>query len=144
MYIYKDQTLYQNLRHLIGLHHCRSRQLLENQGVYPGQPPLLFALDKEDGQSNKELSEKLGIQPATVTMMVKRMNKAGLIERRQDGQDQRISRVYLTEEGRQTSRRAAIIVEKIEADCFSSLSKEEKESLNKILIKMTKSLSKKC
>ena len=129
---------------LIGLYHYRTHQLLENQGVYPGQPPLLFALHKEGGQSQKELSQKLGIQPATVTMMVKRMTKAGLIERKQDQEDQRVSRVYLTKEGEKTRKRLAIIMGQIENECFGSLSEEEIQTLNVLLLKMKENILSVC
>ncbi|HHX60909.1 MAG TPA: winged helix-turn-helix transcriptional regulator [Epulopiscium sp.] len=131
---------YHIFHQVIGLHHYRTHQLLDNQGAYPGQPPLLFALHKQDGQSQKELSEKLGIQPATITMMVKRMVKAGLIEKKQDQEDQRVSRIYLTKEGKDTRERVAIIAKKIEEECFSSLTDEDKEVFGKLLIKMRENL----
>lgn len=143
-----DKDQFKSTHHLfhqvIGLYHYRIHQLLENQGVYPGQPPLLFALHKEDGQSQKELSQKLGIQPATVTMMVKRMTKAGLIERKQDQEDQRVLRVYLTKEGEETRKRVAIIMSQIENDCFGSLSKEEIDILKVLLLKMKKNILNVC
>ena len=137
---YKTNSPYHILHQVVGLHHHRTHQLLENQGVYPGQPPLLFALYKQDGQSQKELSEKLGIQPATITMMVKRMAKTGLIERRQDKEDQRISRVYLTKEGEKTRKRVAVIVKELEDECFGNFTAEEKEVLGKLLSKMRENL----
>lgn len=135
---------YHIFHQVIGLHHYRTHQLLENQGVYPGQPPLLFALHKENGQSQRELSQKLGVQPATVTMMVKRMTKAGLIERKQDKEDQRVSRVYLTKEGEETRKRMAIIMGQIENECFGSLSEEEKETLKVLLCKMKENILSNC
>lgn len=137
---YKNQSPYQVFHQVIGLHHCRSRELLEDQGVYPGQPPLLFALDKQDGQSQKQLSEALGIKPATITMMVKRMTKAGLVKRERDKEDQRVSRVYLTHEGKIIREKAAIILKQLEEECFASLSKEESQTLHELLAKMRDNL----
>ena len=141
---YESKSPYHLSHQVIGLHHYRTHQLLENQGVYPGQPPLLFALHKEDGQSQKELAQKLRIQPATVTVMVKRMTKAGLIERRRDEEDQRISRVYLTPEGEKIRERAAVIVRKIEEECFGSLDEEEMETLKRLLFKMKENIINVC
>ena len=138
----KNNTLYKTLHEVIGLHHCRSRQLLESQGVYPGQPPLLFALHTEDGQSQKELSQKLGIQPATITMMVRRMAKAGLIERRKDEDDLRISRVYLTDAGRETRDKVEVIISKLHRECFDGLDLAEQESLKALLMKVKANLLK--
>lgn len=142
----KDQSKspYYMFHQVMGLLHHRTHQLLENQGVYPGQPPLLFALHKEDGQSQKQLSDKLGVQPATMTMMVKRMTKAGLIERKQDQEDLRVSRVYLTKEGEETRKRLAIIMGQIEKECFGSLSEEESKQLKKLLAKMKQNMLNVC
>ena len=139
-----NNSPYQIFHQVVGLHHYRTHQLLENQGVYRGQPPLLFALHKEDGQSQKDLSEKLGVQPATIAVMVKRMAKTGLIERRQDKNDQRVSRVYLTHEGEKIRKQAAIITRKIEEECFGSLSEEENETLKKLLFKVKENILSNC
>lgn len=140
----KTNSPYHIFHQVIGLYHYRIHQLLENQGLYRGQPPLLFALHENDGQSQRELSEKLGIQPATITMMVKRMTKAGLIERKQDAEDQRIFRVYLTDEGKETRKRAAVIMKQLENECFGHISEDEKETLAKLLLKMQAGLKEAC
>lgn len=131
---------YEEFHQVIGLHHCVSRKLLEDQGVYPGQPPLLFALHKKDGQSQIELSKELGIKPATITMMVKRMVKAGLIKRKNDKEDQRITRIYLTKEGRIIRKRAVKIMREIENSCFGGLSDRENKLLKKLLVKVKANL----
>ena len=51
---------------------------------------MLFALYKKDGQSQKDLAKQLNINPATITVMLTRMEKAGLLERRKDPDDQRV------------------------------------------------------
>lgn len=136
----KSGSLHHIFHQVIGLHHYRTHRLLEKEGVYPGQPPLLFALHIKDGQSQKELGQKLNIQPATITVMVRRMTKAGLIERRQDPTDQRVSRVYLTDEGRKVQKRVAKTVKKIEEECFANFSEEDKEELSRLLCKMRRNL----
>jgi MarR family transcriptional regulator, organic hydroperoxide resistance regulator len=46
------------------------------------------------------LVERLCVEPSTVTKSLQRLEKAGFVERRQDAEDSRVSRVYLTAEGR--------------------------------------------
>ena len=53
-------------------------RLLEQHCFHRGQTPLIFALSHEDGRTNSELAELLEVTPATITNMVKRMEKAGL------------------------------------------------------------------
>jgi len=73
---------------------------MQNHGLHRGQPPVLFALHQKDGMSNSELAGFLEITPASVTNKVKRMEKAGLVIRRGDPEDERLSRAYLTDKGR--------------------------------------------
>ena len=81
------------------LKHRRMHELLESLGLYQGQPFVLRALWEQDGVTHSELAELLSRSPATITNMVKRMEKAGFVERRSDPRDERVSRVYLTEAG---------------------------------------------
>jgi DNA-binding MarR family transcriptional regulator len=76
------------------------RSEMQELGLCRGQPPVLFALNEKDGMSNSEMAEFLEITPATLTNKVKRMEKAQLVIRRRDSQDERVSRIYLTEKGR--------------------------------------------
>lgn len=141
---YKLESLYHIFHQVIGIHYYRTHKLLEKEGIYPGQPPLLFALNREDGQSQKELSQKLNIQPATITVMVKRMEKAGLIERKQDQQDQRISRVYLTDQGKIVQKKVAKIIKEIEKECFGNFTIEEQKIMNGLLSKLKENLLSVC
>ena len=99
MECFSKDSVYGLFAELGRLHFLRTHSFLEKTGVYPGQPPLLFALYKENGQSQKDLAKKMRIKPATMTVMIKRMEKTNFIERNQDDNDQRISRIYITEKG---------------------------------------------
>ena len=65
------------LLEVIRFHYCRTHKLLEDVGIYPGQPPMLLELKKKGGQSQSELANRLNIKPATVTVMINRMEKVG-------------------------------------------------------------------
>lgn len=98
---------------------------LEKIGLYRGQPPLLFALWKQEGQSGRELSAALSIQPATVTKMVGRLKKNGFVITKQDTVDSRVSRVYLTSEGRQVKEQVQEIYRALKETVFQDFSEEE-------------------
>ncbi len=107
--------------------------LLAEIGLYPGQPPLLFILNKENGLSQKELAAKLKIKPATLTVMLGRMEKAGLVDRSQDEADQRISRVHITEQGREVYQSAAAVMRQLDAGMFIGFDEEERKILRLFL-----------
>jgi DNA-binding MarR family transcriptional regulator len=71
---------------------------------------VLALLAEEDGVMLGALSRRRGIDAPTITGIVKRLERSGLVERRLDGQDRRIVRVCLTAEGRSCCERLAEVV----------------------------------
>lgn len=135
-----NDSLYYSFTQVMRFHYTRIHKLLEEVGLYPGQPPVLIILHMKDGQSQKELSEKMDIKPATMTVMLKRMEKSNLIERRQDAEDQRISRVFLTSEGKKALKDVKMVMDKIDEECFKGFTKEEKILLRRLFIQMKDNL----
>ena len=133
-------SLYHIFLEILRLHYYRTHVLLDEVGVYPGQPPMLFVLSKEDGQSQKELANKLNLKPATITVMLKRMEKANLVERRQDAEDQRVSRVYITEKGKKVYKKVNKIMKNVEEECFGNFTVEEKVILRRLLMQIRENL----
>ena len=66
-----------------------------------GQAGVLCVVAKQDGLTQTEIADQLSVQGATVTNMLQRLEEAGLVRRRRDPDDNRLVRVYLTEQGRQ-------------------------------------------
>lgn len=136
------EGVYQSFIKVIKVHHQYLHTILEKVDLHPGQPPLLFTLYKNDGQSQREIAEKIHIKPATITVMLTRMEKSGLITRRQDAEDQRISRVYLTEKGRKKCEELKSIMVDLNEQCFGNFTEEEKEIFKSLLEKMAENIEK--
>ncbi|MDY0939634.1 MULTISPECIES: MarR family winged helix-turn-helix transcriptional regulator [Priestia] len=75
-------------------------QLLQDVNLHAGQDNLLCKLWANDGLTQVQLCEHLKCEPPTVTNMVKALEQKGIVYRQRDEKDGRISRVYLTPEGR--------------------------------------------
>lgn len=140
MNCYEQDSLYFVFGHVIRLHYHRIQKLLDKLGLYPGQPPVLFILNKNDGQSQKELADKMNIKPATMTVMLKRMEKAGFIKKVQDKEDQRVSRVYLTDKGRETMKEVKEVLKSINDECFKNFTEEEKILMRRLFMQMRDNL----
>ncbi|MEK3723552.1 MarR family winged helix-turn-helix transcriptional regulator [Paenibacillus sp. FSL H8-0034] len=141
MDIYTSDSLHFVFSKVMRTHWHKMHELLQDQEVYPGQPPLLFALKRKDGQSQKELAEQLHIQPATITVMLNRMVKTGLVERRQDAKDQRVSRVYLTEKGKLAHTEVRETFRAMDAQCFGNFSEEDKVLLRRLMLQVYENLA---
>lgn len=107
------------------LHHHIVNDRLESLGLYRGQHRLLFALGDEDGKTHKNLSELLNVTPATITKMVQRMEQNGFLERKMDPKDQRISRVFLTQKGKDIQEQLKQLFIQLEKDEIEGFSSEE-------------------
>jgi DNA-binding MarR family transcriptional regulator len=77
---------------------------MASQGGHPGQAGCLWAIGAREDISQRELAELVNVAPPTVTAMLQKMERSGLIERRVDEDDQRITRIRLTETGRALDR----------------------------------------
>lgn len=72
---------------------------LEKVGLYRGQPKFLFLLNKNNGLTKKEISERLDIAAPTVTKTIERLSNKGFVYTEKDSKDKRVTRVYISEEG---------------------------------------------
>jgi len=122
------------------LHHSRAHQRLEAIGLYRGQPPVLRALWEKEGLTQKELAELLHNTPATITKMLQRMEKAGFIQRKPDAEDQRISRVYLTETGHIVQSQVEETLKNMEVETFTGFTPEECLVLRRFLLHIRQNL----
>jgi DNA-binding MarR family transcriptional regulator len=77
------------------------REEIESYDLTPPQFGLLAFLWKEDGLTQVELSEQGQIDRTTVGGVVDRLEKVGLVERRQHPQDRRAYKIHLTERGKE-------------------------------------------
>jgi len=80
----------------------RARQgaLLHPHGLHPGQDALLLEVWREPGLKQASLALRLGIESPTVTRMVMRLERVGLLERRRDADDARCIRIHPTTRSR--------------------------------------------
>ena len=106
---------------------------MQELGIYPGQIPVLGLLAYKDGLSQREIAEHLRIKPPTVNVTVQRLEKAGFLYREADEKDQRISRIYLTEKGKQAKAKALERIHKNEAVMMEGFSEAEQCLLRRFL-----------
>jgi DNA-binding MarR family transcriptional regulator len=97
---------------------------------------LLATLDRDDGQTLAALSRTLLVTAGNLTGLVDRAARDGLVVKRSDARDRRVSRVYLTRKGRalvaELIPRHALAVERT----FASLEQTEQTELRRLLGKL--------
>jgi len=115
------------------LHQGNIRAKLEELGLYRGQAAILSALWHEEGIAQTEIAARTWVSPATMTHALQRMEQVGLIERRPDPEDQRRSRVYLTDAGRALEGPVSQAWADIEGRLLDGFSQEEQTLLRQFL-----------
>ncbi|HEY3290581.1 MAG TPA: MarR family transcriptional regulator [Anaerolineae bacterium] len=134
----------QSLDHLLAqvsrLHHARIHELLSGTGMFRGQPPVLEALAEQDGLTHGELAAFAHVTPATMSRMIKRMECAKLLVTRRDPTDKRVSRVYLTNNGRTMRSTIQRAFNTSEADTFADFDMEDRVLLRRFLMQIRSNL----
>jgi DNA-binding MarR family transcriptional regulator len=115
------------------LYRGRMHALWDETGLYRGQPFFLAVLWEQEGITHSELAAIMHVSPATVTNTIKRMEKAGFVERRPDREDQRVSRVYLTPAGHAIREQVEQHWREVEAQVFGVLTEQERGTLSGLL-----------
>jgi len=122
-------------------HRGKAQELLSKVELHPGQEMLLLRLWPGDGLTQSELAEDLCIRPATVTRMLDRLAKKGLVERRTDAEDQRVSRVHLTDEGWSLRGPIEDVWHELEALSLANLTLDERVLLRRLLLQVYENLA---
>lgn len=126
----KNDELILNLR---DLSHTM-RFLYEGKG---SQKRILIVLNEIGGSvTQRELTERLGIQPGSASEVIAKLEGAGYIKRTQNETDRRTINIDLTETGRTEAEEAQKTRKQRHEQMFSCLSEEEKEQLLCLLEKV--------
>ncbi|MFA6808870.1 MAG: MarR family winged helix-turn-helix transcriptional regulator [Eubacteriales bacterium] len=82
---------------------------LDEFGVSIPQSFILYTLLDEDGCTLKEIGNKSLIDSSSMTVLVDKLEKEHLVERRLDSQDRRAIRVFITDKGREVGAKVSKI-----------------------------------
>ena len=122
-------------------HRQRADEKLSKLGLHVGQEMMLLQLWVEDGLTQSQLAQYANVELPTMTKMVQRMEHAGLVVRRPDPEDARISRVYLTERGRSLEQPVLRAWTQLEERTLSGLTQVEQMLLRRMLLQIDTNLS---
>jgi DNA-binding MarR family transcriptional regulator len=120
--------------------HKRAVNDLNALGLYAGQEKFLLFLWEQDGLTQSQIAEQVCVEHATVTQVLERLERVGLIQRCRDEKDGRISRVYLTEKGRALAEPVQRFWSEWEAQALVGFTLEEKRLLRRFLLQIQENL----
>ena len=105
-----------------------------------GAGRLLRILQKNDGMGSRDLADRMGIRPASLTEMLNRLEADGILMRQPDPADQRRNRIFIKEKGIDLLEKMKAVRETERSHINQSLTPEEQEQFVALCEKLTKSL----
>jgi MarR family transcriptional regulator, organic hydroperoxide resistance regulator len=129
---------------LVGIcraHRNQAAALLRRVGVYVGQEWILFRLRDEEGMTQSELAETCNVEGPTMSKALQRMEGGGIVTRREDSADARVSRIYLTAKGRALCAQVEDCWKELERRTVAHLSTEERILVRRLLLQIQSNLN---
>lgn len=97
------------------------------------QKRILMILNESERMTQRDLTERLGIQPGSASEILLKLERAGLILRTPNEADRRTTDVCLTDDGRVLAAEALAQRQKRHEEMFSCLLEEERQELLSLL-----------
>jgi DNA-binding MarR family transcriptional regulator len=115
---------------------------LKKEGISFPQAMLLGYLKENENENinQKSIQKAMNHKASSVTSLVGNMIKKGIVVKRQNPSDAREYFISLTDKGRDISAGVRSTLEKLDAEEFSALEKDECEVLKTLLLKLKKGL----
>lgn len=124
-------------------------EAVSEEGLFAGQHQIIMVLKTKGNMTISQLAKELNIAPSTVSVSIKRLEKAGFVTKKVNKSDARITEIHLTKKGEAAPEHIKQKMESEENMLTAGLSQEEKYLLSDLLDKIIENFiekeeSKKC
>ncbi|EAS48164.1 transcriptional regulator [marine gamma proteobacterium HTCC2207] len=101
---------------------------------------VLVLLSWENGAQQKRLADIIGVTAITMTGLVDRLERNDWVERRQDPQDRRAKRVFLTDKVEPLIEKIKLVGIEVRESALKGISASERQQLTDLLSRMRANL----
>lgn len=102
---------------------------------------LLLEISPDSGENPKSLAVKLDLESSSMTGLLDRLEKKGLIERRPDPHDRRGVLIFLTSQGISARETIKSLVEQLDRKVQEVLSADDIKTFRRIITVISKQIS---
>jgi DNA-binding MarR family transcriptional regulator len=113
---------------------------LARLGLRLGQEFILLQLAAQGELSQSRLAERLGVEQATISITLRRMEKTSLVRRRTDRADARVTKVCVTPKGRSLVAPVRRLWREQERNLLKGFSDDDKRTLGRLLTRIRANL----
>ena len=89
-----------SLRKIMRAADLHSQKLMKESGLTAPQLLVMQAIEREGSPSTSTLARQISVSQATMTRIIDRLERAGLVRRQKSSMDKRVVNISLTEPGR--------------------------------------------
>ncbi len=115
------------------LFRAADRFLGEEVGLTSSQHAVLLILVKRDGLPISAIAKELNMGKSSLTGLIDRMSKKGLVSRQQSAADARSFEIHIEDHGRQLVKATLPGTKRINSDILATFSAQEQSTIEKFL-----------
>lgn len=101
--------------------------------IKPAYLGVLFSLWNEDRLQVNELGKRAGLEPSSMTGLLDRMERDGLVKRKPDPHDRRANQIHLTQKGVDAKNPTAKVVSTTLEKVLSTIAEKDVETAKNVL-----------
>lgn len=115
---------------------------MRDQGIQlsRAQGRIIARLLRQDGQTQTELADSMGMEKAPLGIVIDKLETAGFVERLADPSDRRIKRVHATDKVKKITPKVEEISSQLQDEMFSGLSNMRRLQLSQSLAHLKQNL----
>ena len=121
-------------------HRAHAAALLVRLGLHPGQEFLLMELARNGPMIQANLADAIACEPPSVTLMVRKLEAGGYIERRPSTTDRRATVVDLTDAGRDLTRSLRHVWRQLAEETLAGVRGRSADEVTQVLKEVASSL----
>ena len=138
----KYDYIYDMFKEIVLLNYKINYQELIDINLYSGQPIILERIFENNGITQSELSNITLKKPATITTMLNRLEHMGYVVRKNDINDKRLARLYLTNIGMEKYHQMMKLKKKMGNIIFEGMSEDDLSVVYRLMLKIKNNLEK--
>ena len=136
----EDASAFIVMHQLMHLSRYHAVLRMEDMELNPSQAGILFILNSHGRLSQRQLAQKIGITPPSMTVTLRKLEELGFIHKEPDEKDQRIIRIRLSEAGKECIEKLKSIMDEMEEILYQGFSVEEKLLFRRLILEMRENL----
>jgi DNA-binding MarR family transcriptional regulator len=108
-------------------------RMVGQRGAHHGEVVAIALLSRNEGVSQRELSDILHLSAPRVSMILDSLEKSGAVIRRPDETDRRLTRIFLTPEGRRLEKEQRDMLQDYVNRTIGTLPETDRSELERLL-----------